>query len=223
MVYKTSGFIWLFVRTTGRLCAADGLRLRCDLGCLGPENKGLFPPEVQKPHDDDGEMDKPESDNEDEVEQVGGGGGLRRAPRRSDKRPKTMGIVTSILSTPKWGRPRARTQPPGKSSLRCDVTTCVSMNVLCWVHGSLCDGHVSNRCHFSYFENPGSCSAQTRRIDIFFAFHGHSSYGLCCPLFFSPYLGGTYDQDLLACSYGAYCYLASHTVTLTCLVGFTRK
>ena len=37
-------------------------------------------------------------------------------------------------------------------------------SIIGWVHGSLCDGQVSNRCHFSCFESFGSCSAQTRRV-----------------------------------------------------------
>ena len=56
--------------------------LPCELGCLAIRD--CFPVGVKMPSDDDGEMDKPESDSEDEVEQVTGGGGGGRADR-----PKT--------------------------------------------------------------------------------------------------------------------------------------
>ena len=44
-----------------------------------PRIRDCFPVGVQNPGDDDGEMDKPESDTDDKVEQVKGGGGQAQA------------------------------------------------------------------------------------------------------------------------------------------------
>ena len=161
-----------------------------------PRIRGYFPVGVQKPGDDDGEMDKPKSHSDDEVERVKGGlaDTLKLTPLKErqasqddgdsdeETRPKkstTKAKDSAPLNTfhTKRGRPRARTKPPRRSSvLSAMITTSVSVNVLCWVHGSLCDGQASNSCHFSCLEIFGSCSAQTRRVAIFCALQGHLLY-----------------------------------------------
>ena len=79
-----------------------------------PRIRDCFLVGVHKPGDDDGEMDKPESDSEDEVQQVrgvGGGTGPRLPPRRSDRRRRTMGIVRRRFPPKKLTRPAKDSAP----------------------------------------------------------------------------------------------------------------